>query len=306
MKHSIGKRTDISGEKPWIHIQNGFSAMEMLLCVFILIPIMAGAMQFFSVGVNQHAAERSSIEANQDASAGFDLMTTEIAQAGSRRHVVTQTSAPIAANPLMTQTISVDSSSGFSAGDIVEIDTEKVQLTAVGTNTITGIFEKNHNNNATVRMYALPYKEGVLSPGGLNPNSLTTVQTLRFFGDIYGDGNMYYVVYDYDEPNAQITRSMTNFKDMNVQPAMPLITNVKPGSAQFVLHTDHLNIITSVTVSLTVENEWETGSKKEEINLMANVGIPSAEAASELYLENLHYGPVNNLPSVPPLPETFQ
>jgi len=306
MKYLILKQKNASGENPRIHIQEGFSALEMLICVCILIPIMAGAMQFFSVGVNQHAAERSSIEANQDASAGFDLMTTEIAQAGSHGQVITYTSAPVLADPLMTQTIPVDSSAGFSVGDTVELDTEKVQLLGVGNNTITGIFEKNHNNNTTVRMYALPYKDGIIQPAKLNPNSLTTVQTLRFFGDIYGDGNMYYVVYDYDERNAQITRSMTNFTDMNLQPAIPLITNVKQGSAQFVLHTDHLSIITSVTVSLTAENEWETGSKNEEISLTANVRIPSAEAASELYLENMHYGPVNNLPSVPELLAKFQ
>ena len=299
MKHITLKRTDALGKKSRIDFQSGFSALEVLVCVCILIPIMAAAMQFFSVGVNQHASEQSSIEANQDATAGFDLMTTEIAQAGSRMHVVTHTSSPIGASPLMSQTIPVDSSVGFSVGDTVEVDLEKVRITAVGNNTLTGVFKDNHINDTTVRMYSLPYKDGVLPPAGLQPNSATPVTTLRFFGDIYGDGNMYYVIYSYDAQNAQITRSMTNFTDLNSQPAFPLITNIVPGSARFILNTDHLNVITSVTVSLTVENEWELGSKKEQITLTANVGIPSAEAASELYLENLHYGPVNNLPSIP-------
>jgi hypothetical protein len=110
---------------------------------------------------------------------------------------------------------------------------------------------------------------------------------------------MYYVEYIYDSNNARITRSMTPFTNTTKEPAVPLITNIKPGSAQFILHTDHLSIITSVTVSFTVENEWETVSQLEEVELSSRIAIPSAEAASDMLLENMQYQDVNNLPPVP-------
>jgi hypothetical protein len=49
-----------------------------------------------------------------------------------------------------------------------------------------------------------------------------------------------------------------------------------------------------------VQSEWETASHQHEsIALSSRVAIPSAEAASALYFENLIYGGVNNLPPVP-------
>ncbi|MBN2338753.1 MAG: prepilin-type N-terminal cleavage/methylation domain-containing protein, partial [Acidobacteria bacterium] len=43
--------------------ENGFSLVEVLIAVLIMIPIMGAAVSLFNVGTNQNASEQSSISA---------------------------------------------------------------------------------------------------------------------------------------------------------------------------------------------------------------------------------------------------
>ena len=145
MTHNILGKTEKKKKNNRIKAQGGFSALEVLISVCILIPIMAGAMHVFSEGINQQVSEQQSIEANQDASAGFDLMTTEIAQAGSHGDITTTIQQNIIGSTT-PQYVSVDSSEGFCDGDYLTVinnagDTETVQLDGVGyENTLSGVF----------------------------------------------------------------------------------------------------------------------------------------------------------------------
>lgn len=304
MTHYIPNKNNTSYGNARLRSSAGFTVIEMLVSICILLPIMGGALALFSLGVNQQSSEQSSAEANQDATAALNMMKMEIAQAGSHDiYVETETGSAITGSDIYSQTISVDSTSGICIGDSIDVIdggfSETVKITGLTSGTLTGIFKYSHGSDTKIRLFGLPYTQGVLPPTGLSPNTDTSVTTLRFFGDIYGDGTMYYVEYIYDSNNARITRSMTPFTNTTKEPAVPLITNIKPGSAQFILHTDHLSIITSVTVSFTVENEWETVSQLEEVELSSRIAIPSAEAASDMLLENMQYQDVNNLPPVP-------
>ena len=304
MTHKIPEKFELKKKIAGILSPAGFSALEVLISVCILIPIMAGAMHMFSEGINQQVSEQESIEANQDASAGFSLMTTEIAQAGSHGDISTTIQQNVFGGAA-AQAVSVASSDGFCAGDFINVvngagDMETVEILWVAAdNTISGSFLNDYVVGDKIRLFALPYLNGVLTPNGLAANAETPVTTLRFFGDIYGDGNLYYVEYAYDAQNEQITRSMTPFNQANKEPAVPLITGIKANSAQFILHTDNQNFVTSVTVSLTVENQTRYSSKAEEIALSSKVAIPSVLAASNLLKEILLYGGVNHLPPTP-------
>ena len=304
MTHAMLRSNKLSGARPPVHSHFGFTVMEMLVSICILLPIMAAALKLFTVGVNQQSSEQSSVEANQDATAGFNLMKMEIAQAGSHDiFVETQTISTITGSDTYPQSVAVDSTSGLNVGDYIDlvdgIFSETVQITGLSSSTITALFLYNHGSGTTIRFFGFPYTQGVLPPSGISPNSDTPVTRLRFFGDIYGDGNLYYAEYVYDSNNARITRSLTPFTSNSKAQAEPLITHITPGTARFILHTDQMNVITSVTVSLTVENQWETASNLEEIELSSRIAIPSAEAASGLMLENMHYQKVNKLPPVP-------
>jgi Tfp pilus assembly protein PilW len=281
---------------------DGFTILELLISVLILIPIMAAAVSLFSLGANQHTTEQNSIDSNQEAESGLEMMTMELAQAGSHGDRATTTSAGIAASS-SAQSVAVASSSGFTAGDYVDVDTganhEMVKLTAVTSGHITGVFRTAHASGIPVRLFAQPYMTGVIKPAGLGANASTDVTTLRFFGDINGDGNVSYVEYVYDAGNAQITRSMTPITLTAKNSALPLVRNIKPGSVQFTLFTDNQSIVTSATIRMTVRNTAKTGSSFEEFPLFSKVVFPSAVAASALFNENQVNGGISKLPPTP-------
>ncbi len=289
----------------------GFSLAEMLVSLLILLPIMGAVSVIFSVAVNQHQSEQSAVEANQEARAGFELMTLEIAQAGSHSDQVTSAPGTITGNSNI-QTVSVASSAGLSVGDYVDVDTgnlhETVQLTAVGTNSISGLFKATHSTvgGTPIRLFALPYITGVISPAGLGANSSASVTTLKFFGamngflgDENGNGNLYYVEYTYDSANNRITRSSTPVPQASKNPAVALVRNVKSGSVQFTLYTDNHAVVTAVSLALVVRVPYKTGSQYQETELSSRIVIPSALAGSALYSEAIQYGGLNNLPPTP-------
>jgi prepilin-type N-terminal cleavage/methylation domain-containing protein len=285
---------------------HGFSLIEMMICLVILVPIMGAAVGFFSVGVNQHNTEQSSIELNQEARSGLEMMTMELAQAGSHDAPgdLSTTTVTTTINASATsQTISVASSAGFTVGDYVTVDNgasqESVQLTAVGSGTITGVFRTGHTGSVPVRLFALPYMRGVIPPAGLAQNSSANVTTIRFFGDINGNGSLNYVEYAYDANNAQITRTMTPITQTSMNTAVPIITKIKPNSVQFTLYTDDQAAVTSATIRMIVQDTILTGNKQQETELSSRVTIPSAVAASALFAQNQTFGGVNRLPPVP-------
>jgi len=282
--------------------EDGFSLLEMMVAILILVPIMSAAVSLFSVGVDQHGSEQSSIEANQEARSALDMMTMEIAQAGSHGDRSTTLTSPIAATSSV-QTVPVASAAGLYTGDYLDVDTgasrESVKITAVSDNAISGVFRTAHASGAPIRLFALPYVEGVIPPAGLGPNSSVAVSSLRFFGDINSDGNLYYVEYQYDSNSGRILRSMTPITQTAKNSATSLLHNISPNSAQFVLNTDALGVITSIAVSMTVENTWKSGSKYQQTELSSRVSIPSAVAGSALLSENRTYGGINRLPPTP-------
>jgi len=150
-----------------------------------------------------------------------------------------------------------------------------------------------------VRLFAYPFLNGVIPPSGLGANSSATVSTIRFFGDINGNGDLQYIEYSHDSANAQITRSMTPISQSTKNQAFPIVRNIKPGSLEFRLYTDNLGIVTSVWIKMTVQNTWKTGDKYEETTLSSRIVIPSAVTASTLLYELRRYGGIDRFPETP-------
>lgn len=282
--------------------QDGFSLLEMMVSILILIPVMAAALSLFSVGIRQQATEQTSVDANQEARSALEMMSTEIAQAGSHGDRETTTTSPVSPST-NSQEISVADSAGFTVGDFVDVDTgasmETVQLTAVGNGTLSAVFRTAHASGVPVRLFALPFAGGIIPPAGMGADSAATVTTLRFFGDINGNSNILYVEYDYDSANEQITRSMTPVSQSTKNAALPIVRNIKPGTVDFTLYTDGMGIVTSAALKMTVQNTWKSGTKHEETELSTRVLIPSAVAAASLLDELNTYGGVNRFPPTP-------
>ncbi len=283
----------------------GFSLPEMMISMCILIPAMGAAMSLFSVGAKQHASEQNSIDANQEARSALEMMTTEIAQAGSHADRTTTLTAAIDTPSIAPQDATVDSTVGFTVGDYVDVvdstgTRESVQLTAVGSHTLTGIFRAGHGIGTAIRLFAVPYPTGLITPTGMAANSSATVTTIRFFGNITGDNTVQYVEYAYDSASNQITRSITPVTQSTRNPAVLFVRNLKPNSVQFTINTDSRGIATSASVAMTVVNTVKTGSSYQETELASRITIPSATAASVLLDENQRFGGFNRLPPTPP------
>ena len=282
--------------------ENGYTLMEILISILILIPIMGAAVSLFSTGAEQQASEQNSIDANQEARSALEMMSREIAQAGSHGDKGTVTTGSVSASSA-AQALSIASAAGIMAGDWVDVDygvsQEIVEVTAVGNNSITGIFRTQHLSGRPVRLFALPFTSGMIAPPGMAVNSSSAVTTLRFFGDINSDSTVQYVEYNYDSVNNQITRSITPVTLNTRNEALPLIRNLKPGSVQFMLNTDSNGIVTSANISFTVLGTWETVSRVQETELSTKIMIPSAVASSALLYENRRYGGVDRLPPTP-------
>jgi prepilin-type N-terminal cleavage/methylation domain-containing protein len=289
---------------------SGFSLLEVMVCLLILLPIMGAAVQFFSVGINQHTTEQSSIDMNQEARSGFEMMIAELAQAGS--HDATGaasavTTGTIAVPSTTPQPLTVSSTAGITAGDYIFVDSgasqEYVEVTAVSSTAVTAEFRTQHSIvGVPVRLFALPYTGGVITAANPGRNTAIAVNAIKFFGDINGDGNLSYGEYAYHVNNdgtAQITRSMTPLTQGAKNAAQPIISRIKPGSVQFILYTDNQQIVTSIDIQMTVEDTVMTGNKRQEVTLSSRVVIPSAIAASALFNQNQIYGGVNMIPPTP-------
>lgn len=282
--------------------QDGFSLTELLVSLLIMTTIMGAVLSLVTTAVNHHDTEQNAVDMNQGARSGLELMTTEIAQAGSHGDCQTTTTGAITGQA-GDQPAGVASTNGLTVGDYVSVDTgdhnELVEITAMGSNSITGSFRASHASGVPVRLFALPYLTGVIPPAGLGSNSSAAVTKLRFFGDVNGDGSLYYVEYTYDAANAQITRSMTPITQATRNAALPIVNNVKPNSASFVLYTDNRGVITSVRLAFVVMATWKTGDRRQETTLSTKVVIPSVVAASDLLYEVTVYGGINRLPPTP-------
>jgi len=289
--------------------EHGFSLPELLISLLIFLPVVGATFSLFSVSMGEHGSEQSSAEITQEARSALEMMTLEIAQAGTHRDMGTRTSSAVAGSP-NEQSISLASSVGFTAGDYVDIDLgssneELIQISSVGTSSITGMFRLNHNSGAPVRLYSYPYLNGIILPTGIVANASNASTMLRFFGDINSDGNINYVEYAYDAANAQITRSATPITQATKNPAIPIISNIRAGSPQFTVQTNSLNIVTSVGVSFVATSPWKTGSKYQETPMSSTILIPSAVSASALLSQYSKYGGLYRFPSTPSIVTTW-
>lgn len=284
----------------------GFSMVELLVSLAIMIPLVGAALLLFSTGVNQHFSEQDNSAMNQEVRTALEEMTLEIAQAGAHGYVATTTAAAITGSGA-AQSLPVVNSGNFNTGDWVDVGTgsnkETVPLTAVGSTSIMGIFRASHASGIPVRLFPYPYLTGIVPPAGLGSNSSTNTTVLRFYGDINNDGTVQYVEYSYDG-NTQISRSMTPLSQTNKNAAQPFIRNIVPGTAQFTLYTDNQAAVTSVRVSLTVRSTWQ-GNGSQQSRMASRIDIPSIAAASALLTDLQQYGGVSHLPPTPPRVATW-
>ena len=171
------------------------------------------------------------------------------------------------------------------------------------TNSISGIFLKNHAdstsaNPVSVRFFGLPYLTGVVPPAGLAANSSVTTKLLKFYGDFYDDGILYYVEYAYDSANSQTTKSITALTEASKSAPQVLVRNVTAAAAgPFTLYSDSQGAVTLVKADLTVQSTWQ--KKPQSSRISVRMAAPGVASASTIQRDNATVETPYILPATP-------
>ncbi|HUZ45649.1 MAG TPA: prepilin-type N-terminal cleavage/methylation domain-containing protein [Terriglobia bacterium] len=185
----------------------GFSLIEMLVSVVIIVLLMSAVFPFLVQSQKRYQGQVVTAEANQSARAALEVMTQEIGQAGFNPNFTAhKTSVAVVVPNSSAQCVTLSDINQINPGDWVSFDTgspnELVQV--LSTSNISGtpcgaakqiqaVFLMAHNGLTTpfpVISYKMPYGTGILGTVGTS-----TDRRLEFYGDIYQDGVIRYVVY---------------------------------------------------------------------------------------------------------------
>lgn len=206
-------------------IETGFSLIEMMVSVAIIILLMSAVFPFLFQSQKKYQDNQVVSEANQGARAAMEVMTQEIGQAGYNSDF---TSAKTSSNAVTVssspQCATLSDINQINPGDWLAVDTgpnhEVVEVLSTsnvsGTpcssaNQINAVFLMSHTpqlqpDGSTifpVISYKMPYGSGILQAAGTSSD-----QRLEFFGDINQDGMIRYVVYSLSPASPAATVSI--------------------------------------------------------------------------------------------------
>lgn len=259
----------------------GFSLVETLVALLILLVAMAGVMS----GMLQFSRTQSTVwnRANMHGSvrSATELLQQEVGQAGRVSLPSTVTMSTTISAPT-TATVTVSSTAGMFPGEQLVIDAgdheETVVVSAVNSPTsFTATFALPHapsggdNPPVTVRggfaNGVVPCATQASCPGSTVTTSYTdgsTGSVLKLFGDINGDGSMVYVEYVCDTDVGNLYRNMMPFDAASkplVSASQVLLSNILPnpgGTACFTYEqrtVNHITYVVNVAISLTTRTQ---------------------------------------------------
>jgi type II secretory pathway pseudopilin PulG len=299
----------------------GFSLLEMMISLVILIGVTGVVMSGLLQTTNTEGTVQNRTEMHASVRSATELMQQEIGQAGriALPTPVTLTSAVTAAG---TATPSVSSTAGMFVGEYLVVDAgqgypngisaatglafcnptpcsnqETVQVTVVGSTTITAVFNLTHNSGAPVSV------EGGLGTGVVPETTFGMTNgsdsfNLKLYGDINNDGNMVYVQYVCDTSGGNLYRSVSSISAATIAAKTILLPNLQqnPGNAAcFVYQEEPAGcnstltnpcFVTDVAVTLTVQTQLpdpSTGIYQKETKALLNVSPRNVFDAYQLW-----------------------
>ena len=215
----------------------GFSLPELLISITIFLVISGVVTQALLQMTNSQRTIWNRTQMHSGVRSATELLQQEVGQAGRISLPYTTTlGAAVAAG---AQTVGVNqvtpggtvaSVAGIFQGEQLTIDAgdnqETVAITAVSTagKTITGVFTVAHAAGAPIMVLG-GFANGIvpLAPGFVNGS---TVNLLKLFGDINGDGNMVYIEYKCDTAAGKLYRNVM---------AYDAVAKAAPTSSQILL-----------------------------------------------------------------------
>jgi len=251
--------------------QAGFSVMEMLVSISILVVISGIVMTAMSQMLKNQGTVMNRSETHANVRAATEFLQQEIGQAG--RVALPAAVTLNAAVSAGTNSVAVTSVNSMFVGEQLLIDggntQETVTVTAINTatNTITAAFGIAHASGAIVQAHG-----AFIS--GIVPTTTThgsTASVLKLYGDLNDDGNLYYVEYTCDTTDGYLYRNaiaIVGNLPAGTSPAKPangasnvLLNNVQPNpssAACFVYQQQTVGsntYVTNVAITLTVQTQ---------------------------------------------------
>jgi len=282
--------TLLSAERTAMKREAGFSMLELLVAMGILVVVVGAAMGVLQRLVNSQQTIWNRTQMHAGVRSATELLQQEVGQAG---RVVSLTNGLTlgAAVGVGAQTVAVTSPAGTDpvAGmfptELVTVgyDTtqETVALTAIDTanKTITANFVNAHAAGVPVTV-AGGFSSGII-PTAVAAGSTGFV--LKMFGDINSDGLPLYIEYTCDTANGLLYRnamSWTVGAKPALDPSMVLLRNITANPLNAPCFTYQTQIVagtpfvTDVAITLTVQTELVdpiTKQKQQETKALLNV-----------------------------------
>jgi len=306
--------------------QKGFSLLELLVSVAILV-IVAGAI---ITGMIRMTWSQSTImnrtQMHSSVRNATELMQQEVGQAGKLGSspgltFTTAVAAPGSASPSLSST-SGTATTGLYVGEQLVVDPsstseETVTISAVGSGSVTATFANAHAANVPVLVMG-GFASGIVPPTTSsmyilksNDTARTTLTTdqastgsvLKLYGDLNGDGTMYYVTYKCDQDAGTLYRYVsTDVTSANTVSSTLLLDNLgknPPTNSPapcFTYTTKDAPVtisggqvtetfVTNVAVTLTVNTQnkdLETRATQTETKALLNIAPRNVFEAWEL------------------------
>jgi prepilin-type N-terminal cleavage/methylation domain-containing protein len=232
---------------------NGFSLVEVLVTIVIMVVVTGTVLSAAARYMQRYRGQQLIVEVNQTLRATQELLTQEVGQAGLHGMSARATTAVVIGSPV-AQAVPVDDASGLFVGQKLSVnggaDHETVEVAAVGGNTVTGAFRKNHP--AGTRLTTIgPFATGVLAA--------STANVLQIYGDVDAEDTLTFVEYRYVPATRRLTRAVTPVGATVQQAAAVILENVLPnasGAPVFQYRTltrAGMTFVIEVVVTLTVQ-----------------------------------------------------
>jgi prepilin-type N-terminal cleavage/methylation domain-containing protein len=230
------------GVRAWRSRQRGFSLLEMLLAIAILLVVTGIVMSAMMQMTMTQGTVANRTEMHSSVRSATELLQQEIGQAGkvALPGLPTLSTAVAAGNLGTAMTVTVSDATGMFNGEQLVIDTgdneETVTISVVSllANTFSAIFTGGtHAIGVPVRV------SGAFASGIIPTTAICGVVAcgstgflLKLYGDINDDGNMQYMEYNCDTTGGNLYRNVVNIATGATKPAvnasMIVLSNVLP------------------------------------------------------------------------------
>src|SRR6266478_1399319 len=252
---------------------SGFSLLELLVSVAVMLIIMGAALTFLAKDEQVYQGTQVVANLHQGVRSALELASQEIGQAGylGSAEGQRQITSNVIGSPLL-QAVSMSSTNSLFIGEKLLVDTGANQEMVTVTGVISG----------------------------------STATTLQMFGDINSDGTLVYEEYTCDTGAGTLTRSTTPINSPTKNAPDVLLSNLvaNPGGTPcFQYQTTNFNgtaYVTSVTVTLTGQEaaaEIETNTRR---TLTSSLAVAPRNVLMALALAQASPAVTNRLQPTPP------